>query len=72
MNDTDLLQRAKVERDEIFERYDKGRNNVIHSWEDNTFEVYHRTDRYALQFLRYVHMIGRSSNIGRFLADNVY
>lgn len=51
MNDNDLLQRAKVERDEIFERYDKGRNNVIHSWEDNTFEVYHRTDRYVLQIL---------------------
>lgn len=45
MNENDLLLRAKVERDEIFERYDKGRKNLINSWEDTTFDVYHRADR---------------------------
>lgn len=47
MNENDLLLRAKEERDEIFERYDKGRdsNNFINSWEESKFEVYHRADR---------------------------
>lgn len=47
MNENDLLLRAKEERDEIFERYDKGRdgNSLINSWEETKFEVYHRADR---------------------------
>lgn len=47
MNETDLLVRAKEERDEIFERYDRGResDNCINSWEETKFEVYHRADR---------------------------
>lgn len=47
MNENELLLRAKEERDEIFERYDKGRegNSLINSWEETKFEVYHRADR---------------------------
>lgn len=41
MNENDLLLRAKVERDEIFDRYDKG------FLEDTAFDVYQRADRYA-------------------------
>ncbi|XP_031616395.1 USP6 N-terminal-like protein isoform X2 [Contarinia nasturtii] len=49
MNENELLLRAKEERDEIFDRYDKGRDssNYINSWEDTKFEVYHRADRYG-------------------------
>lgn len=47
MNENELLIRAKEERDEIFERYDRGRESAsgINSWEDTSFEVYHRADR---------------------------
>lgn len=47
MNEEELLLRAREEREEIFERYEKGRqnNNLINSWEDSTFEIYHRADR---------------------------
>ncbi|XP_055313838.1 USP6 N-terminal-like protein isoform X2 [Sitodiplosis mosellana] len=49
MNENELLLRAKEERDEIFERYDKGRedNSLINLWEETKFEVYHRADRYG-------------------------
>ncbi|XP_058055814.1 USP6 N-terminal-like protein [Anopheles bellator] len=43
-----LLKRANAERDEIFERYDRGRENPnIDSWEDPLFEVYTQADRYG-------------------------
>lgn len=47
MDEAELLSRAKEERNQIFERYDKGRqsDNLINSWEDTSFEVYHRADR---------------------------
>lgn len=47
MNENDLLLRAKEERDEIFERYDKGRdsNNIIDSLDETKFENYQRADR---------------------------
>lgn len=45
MDEEVLLLRAKEERDKIFERYDKGRDNTIEPWEDPGFEVYHRTDK---------------------------
>lgn len=46
MNENELLLRAKEEREEIFERYDKGHDgNSIDSWEETKFEVYHRADR---------------------------
>lgn len=49
MNEEVLLLRAKEERDNIFERYDKGRecDNTIEPWEDPGFEVYHRTDMFV-------------------------
>lgn len=42
-----LLYRAKVERENIFERYDKGRDDEsnIDSWEDASFEIYQRIDK---------------------------
>ena len=43
-----LLQRANEEREQIFQRYEKGRSNVdIDSWEDPFFEVYTQSDRYG-------------------------
>ncbi|XP_049530883.1 USP6 N-terminal-like protein isoform X1 [Anopheles darlingi] len=43
-----LLERANAERDEIFQRYDRGRDNSnIDSWEDPLFEVYTQADRYG-------------------------
>ncbi|XP_052865758.1 USP6 N-terminal-like protein [Anopheles cruzii] len=43
-----LVKRANAERDEIFERYDRGRENPnIDSWEDPLFEVYTQADRYG-------------------------
>lgn len=48
MNESDLLVRAKEERDEIFARYDRGRENanLINKWEESSFEVYNRADRF--------------------------
>lgn len=47
MNENELLERAKEEREQIFERYDRGRqnDNIIESWEDPAFDIYHRADR---------------------------
>lgn len=47
MNEDDLLLRAKEERDEIFARYDRGRENadLINKWEEPSFEMYNRADR---------------------------
>lgn len=47
MNENDLLMRAKEERDEIFARYDRGRENAdsINKWEEPSFEMYHHADR---------------------------
>lgn len=55
MNENDLLIRAKEERDEIFERYDRGRENVnlINKWEEISFEVYNRADRLEFYFDRF-------------------
>lgn len=52
MNENELLLRAKEERDEIFERYDRGRESgsVINSWEETSFEVYNRADRWVFQY----------------------
>lgn len=49
MNDEELLQRSAEERDRIFNRYAKGREEgaEILPWEDPQFEVYHKTDRYG-------------------------
>lgn len=45
-----LLCRANVEREKLFERYDKGREDEsnIDSWEDASFEIYQRTDKYDI------------------------
>lgn len=47
MNESDLLLRAKEEREEIFARYDRGRENAdsINKWEEVSFELYNRPDR---------------------------
>lgn len=43
-----LIQRANEEREEIFRKYERGRQGaVIDSWEDPGFEVYHKTDKYG-------------------------
>lgn len=44
-----LLERAREERQSIFERYDRGRSDLsqIDRWEDPSFEVYHQMDRYT-------------------------
>lgn len=47
MDEEILLIRAKEEREQIFERYAKGRqaDNNIEPWEDPSFDVYHRADK---------------------------
>lgn len=48
MNEEALLLRAAEERERIFQRYERGRDNLvgqIDPWEDPEFEDYHKTDR---------------------------
>lgn len=48
MNEEALLSRASEERVRIFQRYERGRDNLIGQidpWEDPEFEEYHKTDR---------------------------
>lgn len=42
-----LVKRAEDEREDIFKRYELGLdpNNVVDSWENPTFEIYHITDK---------------------------
>lgn len=50
MNEEALLLRASEERERIFQRYERGRDNLvgqIDPWEDPEFEDYHKTDRYG-------------------------
>ncbi|KAF2879909.1 hypothetical protein ILUMI_26238 [Ignelater luminosus] len=49
MNEEDLLKRSAEEREKIFKRYERGREEgaEIDPWEDPSFEVYHATDRYG-------------------------
>ncbi|KAJ8737149.1 hypothetical protein PYW07_000420 [Mythimna separata] len=50
MNEEALLARASEERERIFQRYERGRENLvgqIDPWEDPEFEEYHKTDRYG-------------------------
>ncbi|XP_037978187.2 USP6 N-terminal-like protein isoform X4 [Plutella xylostella] len=50
MNEEALLARATEERERIFQRYERGRDNLvgqIDPWEDPEFEDYHKTDRYG-------------------------
>lgn len=49
MNEGDLLKRSAEERERIFKRYERGREEgaEIDPWEDPGFEVYHATDRYG-------------------------
>ncbi|XP_034103020.1 USP6 N-terminal-like protein isoform X3 [Drosophila nasuta] len=44
-----LVKRAEDEREDIFNRYELGLdpNNVVDSWENPTFEIYHITDKYG-------------------------
>lgn len=63
MNEEALLSRASEERELIFERYERGRDNLvgqIDPWEDPEFEEYHKTDRYVFlwlyQFKFYAHV----------------
>lgn len=53
MNEEALLARASEERERIFQRYERGRDNLIGQidpWEDPEFEEYHKTDRYGILF----------------------
>lgn len=53
MNEEALLARAAEERERIFQRYERGRENLagqIDPWEDPEFEEYHKTDRYVFPF----------------------
>lgn len=47
MEEDQLIERAKTEREKIFERYDKGRTPeaVIDEWEDANLPLYYRLDR---------------------------
>lgn len=47
MDEHELILRAKEERDQIFERYDKGRqsDNIINEWEDGPYKKYQLADR---------------------------
>lgn len=47
MDENDLLLRAKEERDEIFARYDRGRENadLINDWEEGSYEIFNQLDR---------------------------
>ncbi|XP_065078829.1 USP6 N-terminal-like protein isoform X1 [Ochlerotatus camptorhynchus] len=43
-----LVERANVEREAIFKRYDGGRKNIdIDAWDDPAFEIYTQADRYG-------------------------
>jgi hypothetical protein len=47
MEEDQLIERAKTEREKIFERYDKGRipGAEIDEWEDADFPLYYQLDR---------------------------
>lgn len=54
MNEEALLARAAEERERIFQRYERGRENLagqIDPWEDPEFEEYHKTDRLVIETL---------------------
>lgn len=54
MNEEALLARASEERERIFQRYERGRENLvgqIDPWEDPEFEEYHKTDRYDTYYM---------------------
>ncbi|XP_023160058.1 USP6 N-terminal-like protein isoform X1 [Drosophila hydei] len=44
-----LVKRAEDEREDIFKRYELGLDphNIVDSWENPTFEIYHITDKYG-------------------------
>lgn len=51
MENERLIERAREERQHIFERYKRGRSaeNKIDDWEDPDFTIYHQTDKYELK-----------------------
>lgn len=58
MNEEALLARASEERERIFQRYERGRENLvgqIDPWEDPEFEEYHKTDRYVTAYIPILH-----------------
>ncbi len=46
---SELLEQARIERQQIVEKYDLGREDgaKIDEWEDPKFEVYHKQDRFG-------------------------
>ena len=48
-SDPDLLEKSRLERQEIVARYDLGRDEgaQIDDWEDPKLEVYHKQDRWG-------------------------
>jgi hypothetical protein len=43
--DSQLLERSAQERNNIFEKYELGRQGDIDPWEDPEFSVYSKVDR---------------------------
>lgn len=48
-NESEILERSRIEREQIVAKYDKGRDKgaVIDEWEDPKFEDYHKRDRFG-------------------------
>jgi len=48
-DDSEILERSRIERAQIVAKYDKGRDKgaVIDEWEDPKFEDYHKRDRFG-------------------------
>ena len=48
-SDADLQEKSRIERQEIVDRYDLGRDEgaKIDDWEDPKLEVYHKQDRWG-------------------------
>ena len=48
-DDSESLERSRIERAQIVAKYDKGRDKgaVIDEWEDPKFEDYHKRDRFG-------------------------
>jgi len=48
-SESELLERSRIERQQIVAKYDRGREKGAHidEWEDPTFEEYHKKDRFG-------------------------
>ena len=48
-SESELLERSRIERQQIVAKYDRGREKgaEIDEWEDPKFEEYHKKDRFG-------------------------